>query len=291
MGPVLIANRGEIACRIIRTARDHGLRTIAVHSDPDTGAPHVTQADDAVAIGGNTPAESYLDQQKLLAAARDAGAGAIHPGYGFLSENADFAQAVIDAGLTWIGPPPEAIRIMGDKAAAKRRMIEAGVPTVPGFQDEDADDAALIAAAPGIGFPLMVKAAAGGGGRGMRLVTAEPDVPAALAAARAEAQSAFGSDALILERAIQRPRHVEIQVFVDAHGTTIHLGERDCSLQRRHQKLVEEAPGTRRVARRLRERIGSPRPCEVAQADGLPQRRHRASSCSTRTARTSTSSR
>ncbi|SDO30019.1 geranyl-CoA carboxylase alpha subunit [Lutimaribacter pacificus] len=239
---ILVANRGEIACRILHTARAMGLRTVAVWSDADADAPHVTLADDAVRIGPAPALESYLDTDAILAAARDSGAQAIHPGYGFLSENADFARAVADAGLTFIGPDAHAIEVMGDKAAAKRAMIAAGVPCVPGYQGADQSDATLLTEADRIGFPLMVKAAAGGGGRGMRLVADAAGLPDAIARARHEAQAGFGSDVLILERAVQRPRHVEIQVFADAHGNVIHLGERDCSVQRRHQKVVEEAP-------------------------------------------------
>ncbi|TMV10060.1 acetyl-CoA carboxylase biotin carboxylase subunit [Ruegeria sediminis] len=239
---ILVANRGEIAARVIRTAREMGLRTVAVHTTADAKAPHVALADAAVWIGEGPVGDSYLDGARIIAAARETGAGAIHPGYGFLSENAEFARAVEAAGLTFIGPGPEAIRVMGNKAEAKRLMIAAGVPCVPGYEGEDQSDAALTAAAQKIGFPLMVKAAAGGGGRGMRVVRNGADLAAALAAARSEAANAFGSDELILERAITLPRHVEIQVFADAHGNIVHLGERDCSVQRRHQKVVEEAP-------------------------------------------------
>ena len=239
---ILVANRGEIACRIIRTARAMGLRSVAVYSSADADAPHVAMADDAIHIGPAPAAESYLNTDAILAAARGSGAQALHPGYGFLSENAGFARAVADAGLTFIGPPPQAIEIMGDKAAAKRAMQKAGVPCVPGYHGTDQSDRALLAEAAKIGMPLMVKAAAGGGGHGMRLVTDPGDLPDALSRARSEAQSAFGNDSLILERAIRNPRHVEIQVFADRHGTILHLGERDCSIQRRHQKVVEEAP-------------------------------------------------
>ncbi|TDK41155.1 acetyl/propionyl/methylcrotonyl-CoA carboxylase subunit alpha [Antarcticimicrobium luteum] len=239
---ILIANRGEIACRIIRTLRAMGLRSVAVHSQADAGAPHVVMADAAVEIGAGPVADSYLDGAKIIHAAQEAGAQAIHPGYGFLSENADFARAVGQAGLVFIGPTPEAIEAMGNKAGAKRLMGGAGVPCLPGYEGADQSDAALIAAAGQIGFPLMVKAAAGGGGRGMRLVHDAAHLPEALTRARSEAENAFGSDELILERALLRPRHVEIQVFADSHGTCLHLGERDCSVQRRHQKVVEEAP-------------------------------------------------
>ncbi|MBM3644650.1 MAG: biotin/lipoyl-binding protein [Alphaproteobacteria bacterium] len=241
-GTVLVANRGEIAWRVMRTARAMGYRTVAVHSDADRHAPHVAYADRAVRIGPPPVGESYLDPARIIAAARESGADAIHPGYGFLSENAEFAQACADAGLVFIGPPPAAIAAMGNKAAAKRRMIAAGVPCVPGYQGANQDDAALEREALAIGLPVMVKAAAGGGGRGMRLVTDRAGLLEATRTARAEAASAFGSGELILEKAVVDARHVEIQVFADNHGNTIHLGERDCSVQRRHQKVIEEAP-------------------------------------------------
>ncbi len=252
---ILIANRGEIACRVIRSARTLGLRTIAVYSEADRGAPHVALADEAVLIGAGPVGESYLRPEKIIEAARLSGAEAIHPGYGFLSENAGFAQAVAAAGLVFIGPPVEAIRVMGDKAGAKRAMIAAGVPCVPGYEGLDQSDATFIAEADRIGFPVMVKASAGGGGRGMRLVEEPAELADALTRARAEALSAFGSGDLILEKAVRRPRHVEIQVFADAHGHVIHLGERDCSVQRRHQKVVEEAPSPV-VSPELRARMG-----------------------------------
>ncbi len=239
---LLIANRGEIALRILRTARRMGYRVVTVYSDADADAPHVHQADQAVHIGASPPQASYLNIAAILAAARHSKADAIHPGYGFLAENADFAQAVVDAGLVWIGPDAAAIRAMGDKARAKRLMHSAGVPCLPGYDGERQDDATLRAQAARIGYPLMVKATAGGGGRGMRLVAASADLDGALASARSEALSAFGSANLLLERALLEPRHVEIQVFADGHGHVVHLGERDCSVQRRHQKLVEEAP-------------------------------------------------
>ena len=250
MGPVvmrkfnsiLVANRGEIAVRVMRTAKSLGYRTIAVYSEADAGALHVRTADEAVLIGPAPAQQSYLDSAKILAAAKDTGAEAIHPGYGFLSENAEFARACEAAGIVFIGPTPEAIDLMGNKAAAKRRMIAAEVPCVPGYEDADQSDDVLIKAASEIGFPIMVKAAAGGGGRGMRLVHEEKNLVSALNSARSEALNAFGSDELILEKAIIEPRHVEVQVFADTHGNVIHLGERDCSVQRRHQKVVEEAP-------------------------------------------------
>ncbi|PJK31125.1 acetyl/propionyl/methylcrotonyl-CoA carboxylase subunit alpha [Minwuia thermotolerans] len=239
---LLIANRGEIACRVIRTARRLGIRTVAVHSAADAGAPHVHMAHTAIEIGPAAVAESYLSIERIMDAARKTGADAIHPGYGFLSENAKFARACEDAGITFVGPPIAAIDLMGDKARSKLRMIEAGVPTVPGYQDEDQSDAKLLAEASRIGFPLMVKASAGGGGRGMRLVDDPAKLERALKAARSEAKNAFGDDRLILEKAVVEPRHVEIQVFADRSGNVVHLGERDCSVQRRHQKVVEEAP-------------------------------------------------
>ena len=239
---ILMANRGEIACRVIRTAKELGYRTIAVYSDADAGAPHVQLADEAVRIGAGPVGESYLLAERILEAAATSGAEAIHPGYGFLSENAAFAQAVEAAGLVFIGPSAEAIEVMGNKAESKRRMIAAGVPCVPGYEGHDQSDECLLVEAAKIALPLMVKAAAGGGGRGMRLVHDQADLANAIKLARAEAESAFGSGELILEKAIIKPRHVEIQVFADTFGNTVHLGERDCSVQRRHQKVIEEAP-------------------------------------------------
>lgn len=239
---ILIANRGEIACRVIRTAKALGYRTIAVYSDADVAAPHVQMADEAVCIGPGPVNESYLVAANILKAAADSRAEAIHPGYGFMSENAEFAQACEDAGLTFIGPTADSINLMGNKAEAKRRMIAAGVPCVPGYEGEDQTDQALLAEAQKIDLPLMVKAAAGGGGRGMRLVHDSKDLADAIKLARAEAAASFGSGELILEKAIIRPRHVEVQVFADSQGNTVHMGERDCSVQRRHQKVVEEAP-------------------------------------------------
>ncbi len=239
---ILVANRGEIACRVMRTASDMGYRTAAVYSEADADALHVRCADVAACIGPAEPRASYLNCAAIVAAAKQMGADAVHPGYGFLSENADFALACAEAGLTFIGPPPAAIAAMGNKAAAKRRMLEAGVPCVPGYQGADQSEATLTHEAERIGFPVMVKAAAGGGGRGMRLVAAKRDLAAALAGARAEAENAFGSGELLLEQAVVDGRHVEIQVLADTHGNVIHLGERDCSVQRRHQKVLEEAP-------------------------------------------------
>ncbi len=239
---LLTANRGEIACRIARTARAEGLRVIAVYSDADETAPHVAEADEAVRIGPAPVAESYLNAHAILDAAQRAGAEAVHPGYGFLSENAAFAEAVIKAGLVWVGPPPDAIRAMGDKAAAKRLLGKADVPLVPGYEGTAQTDKALQKAAADIGFPLMIKAAAGGGGRGMRRVYSDTAFMEALTTAQSEAKNAFGSDAIILEKLIEGARHVEVQVVADKHGNTVHLGERDCSVQRRHQKIIEEAP-------------------------------------------------
>jgi len=239
---ILIANRGEIACRVIRTAKNLGYRTVAVYSDADAGAPHVQLADDAVRIGPGPVGESYLVPDLILQAAASSGAESIHPGYGFLSENGAFAEAVETAGLVFIGPSREAIDVMGNKAESKRRMIEAGVPCVPGYEGYDQSDQTLLTEGLKIDLPLMVKAAAGGGGRGMRLVHDQADLANAIKLARAEAKGAFGSGELILEKAIIKPRHVEIQVFADTMGNTVHLGERDCSVQRRHQKVVEEAP-------------------------------------------------
>ncbi len=266
MKKILIANRGEIARRVIRTAHAMGIQTVAVYSDPDAGALHVREATTACALGGQTSAESYLRVDKLLQAARDSGADAVHPGYGFLSENADFAEAVQQAGLTWIGPPPAAIRALGDKAGAKALARQAGVPCLPGYDGDAQDEALLAAQAQQVGYPVMVKAVAGGGGRGMRLVADAKDFAAALASARSEAQAAFGSDRVLLERALLAPRHVEVQVFADAHGRCIHLGERDCSVQRRNQKIIEEAPSPA-VDAALRNHMGA---CAVqlAQAAG-----------------------
>jgi geranyl-CoA carboxylase alpha subunit len=239
---ILIANRGEIACRVILTAHRLGYRTVAVFSDADAQAPHVLQADEAVHIGASPASESYLNIAALLAAARAAGADAVHPGYGFLSERADFAQACAEDGLVFIGPPPEAIRAMGDKAQAKRRMAGAGVPCAPGYGGEEQGDGQLCAEAEKLGLPLLVKAVAGGGGRGMRLVQVADELPAAIAGARREALSAFGDGRLMLERLIADSRHIEVQVFADAQGHAVHLGERDCTAQRRRQKVIEEAP-------------------------------------------------
>ncbi len=239
---ILVANRGEIACRVMRSAKARGIASVAVYSDADAGAMHVRCADEAVHIGGAAPSESYLRIDAVIEAAKQSGADAIHPGYGFLSERADFGQACTDAGIIFMGPPASAIAAMGDKAVAKRRMIDAGVPCIPGYQGDDQSEDVLIAEAKKIDFPLMVKASAGGGGRGMRIVHNKTELPDAIASARKEAESAFGDGRLLLERAVTGARHVEIQIFGDAHGNVIHLGERDCSLQRRNQKVIEEAP-------------------------------------------------
>jgi 3-methylcrotonyl-CoA carboxylase alpha subunit/geranyl-CoA carboxylase alpha subunit len=239
---LLIANRGEIARRVIRTARQMGIQTVAVYSDADRDALHVQEADTAVALGGTLSADSYLRIDKLLAAAQATGADAVHPGYGFLSENAEFAQAVIDAGLTWVGPPPAAIRALGSKSAAKALAMNHGVPCLPGYFGADQSDATFTAHAQRLGLPLMVKAVAGGGGRGMRLVTDMTQLLPALQSARSEALAGFGNGDLLMERALLRPRHIEVQIMADAHGHCIHLGERDCSVQRRHQKIIEESP-------------------------------------------------
>jgi len=265
---VLIANRGEIAVRVLREARAAGMRAIAVYSDADADALHVREADEAVRLGPAPAAQSYLNIEAILAAAKTTGTEAIHPGYGFLSENAGFARAVIKAGLVWIGPPPEAIEAMGDKARAKALMIKAGVPTVPGWQgdaqdnaqddtqDTTQDGAALKTEADKIGYPLLIKAVAGGGGRGMRVVRDTAGFNEALISARREAQSSFGDATVLLEKFIERGRHVEIQIFADAAGATIHLGERDCSAQRRRQKVIEEAPSPA-VDADLRGRMGA----------------------------------
>ncbi len=264
MKRLLIANRGEIACRIIRTAHRMGIATVAVYADADRDAPHVRGATQAVALGGTASADSYLRIDKLIAAARASGADAVHPGYGFLSENADFAQAVIDAGLVWVGPPPAAIHALGSKSAAKAVALRQGVPVLPGYFGADQSEATFAAEAQRIGYPVMVKAVAGGGGRGMRLVHGADQLSAALQSARSEAQAGFASGDLLIERALMAPRHVEVQVFADAHGHCIHLGERDCSVQRRHQKIIEESPSPA-VSPELRAELGR---CAVALAQG-----------------------
>jgi geranyl-CoA carboxylase alpha subunit len=252
---LLIANRAEIARRVIRSARDLGIRTVAVYSDADEDAPHVAEADEAVRLGPGPAASSYLDLSRIMDAARRSRADALHPGYGFLAENGELARACADAGLVFVGPPEAAIRLMGDKVQAKRRMIAAGVPTAPGYIGDDQDEATLVREAARVGVPLVVKAVAGGGGRGMRVVRELALLPQALQSARAEAAHAFGRGDVFLERLIEGARHVEIQVLADRHGHVIHLGERECSVQRRHQKVIEEAPSPA-VDEGLRTRMG-----------------------------------
>ena len=252
---LLIANRGEIVTRVARTAQRMGIKTVAVASDADGGQPHTEACDAVVPIGGERPADSYLVFDKLIGAAQRSGAQAVHPGYGFLSENATFAQAGIDAGLVWVGPPPAAMHAMADKARARQRMAPAGVPVLPGYDGEDQSFDTLRAEAARIGYPVMVKATVGGGGRGMRLVLSADALDAALACAASEALSAFGNARLLIERALPAPRHVEVQVVADVHGQVVYLGERDCSVQRRHQKIVEEAPSPA-VSPALRRQMG-----------------------------------
>ncbi len=250
---ILIANRGEIACRVAATARRLGVRTVAVFSDADANAKHVLACDEAVHIGGNAPRDSYLRAERIVEAARATGAQAIHPGYGFLSENEDFAQACADAGLVFIGPPPSAIKAMGLKAESKQLMEKAGVPLVPGYHGADQDPALLQREADRIGYPVLIKASAGGGGKGMRIVTKAEEFAAALASCQREARNSFGDDAVLIERYVTRPRHIEIQVFGDSQGDCIFLFERDCSVQRRHQKVLEEAPAPGMSEARRRE--------------------------------------
>ncbi|KAF0809221.1 acetyl-CoA carboxylase, biotin carboxylase [Alcanivorax sp. S71-1-4] len=252
---LLIANRGEIACRIIRTCRALGIETVAVYSDADATLPHVIQADQAIRLGPAAARESYLDIEKVIAAAQQSGADAIHPGYGFLSENAAFAKACDTAGLIFVGPGTRAIQLMGDKAAARQHMAQHQVPVLPGFDREGASDDDLLAATGDIGFPLLIKAVAGGGGKGMRVVQRADDFADALAAARREARGAFNDDRVLLERYLEQARHVEVQVFADRHGNAVHLFERDCSVQRRHQKIIEEAPAPG-VSDALRQQLG-----------------------------------
>lgn len=251
---LLVANRGEIARRVFRTAREMGIGTVAVFADPDRDAPYVREADVAIPLGGTTSAETYLDVGKLIAAARVSGADAIHPGYGFLSENADFARAVIGAGLTWVGPTPEVIAAMGDKLAAKALLTRAGVPMLPGLDLSDGSETEAEAFASSVGYPVLVKASGGGGGRGMRVVGEPGLLQASIAAARREAKSAFGNDTVFIERYVQPARHIEVQILGDTHGNLIHCFERECSIQRRHQKVIEEAPSSG-VHNALRERI------------------------------------
>ena len=263
---LLVANRGEIAVRVIRACREGGIATVAVFSEADREALHVLMADEAYPIGAAPAAESYLAIDKLVAAARRAGADAVHPGYGFLAENARFAEACTDAGLTFVGPPPAAIRAMGDKTAARRIARDMKVPIVPGTLEPISSDDEARTLAREVGYPVMLKAALGGGGKGMRLVRGESELTDALRAARSEAGAAFGDTAVYLERAVSEPRHVEIQVLADAHGTVVHLGERECSIQRRHQKLIEESPSPG-VDAGLRARMGVAA-CRIARAAG-----------------------
>ena len=252
---ILIANRGEIACRVAATARRLGIQTVAVYSDADAQAKHVRACDEALHIGGSAPKDSYLQWQRIIDAARSTGAQAIHPGYGFLSENEEFAQACADAGLVFIGPPASAIAAMGLKAESKRLMDQAGVPLVPGYHGADQDAAVLQAEADRIGYPVLIKASAGGGGKGMRAVDRAADFAEALASCKREAINSFGDDAVLIEKYVQRPRHIEIQVFADQHGHCVYLHERDCSVQRRHQKVLEEAPAPG-MTEHLRKRMG-----------------------------------
>src|SRR5687768_6068678 len=256
LGKVLIANRGEIALRVIRACRELGIRSVAVYSDADARAVHVREADEAIHVGASPSAESYLVGERIIAAAKTSGADAIHPGYGFLSEREWFARAVRDAGLIFVGPPAEAIAAMGSKTAARQLAIKAGTPVVPGTTEPLADAAEAKRIAQKFGYPVLLKAAAGGGGKGMRVVREDGELAAALESARREAKSAFGDDAVFVEKYIERPRHVEIQVLGDSHGTMLHLGERECSVQRRHQKMVEEAPSIA-VDATLRARMGA----------------------------------
>jgi 3-methylcrotonyl-CoA carboxylase alpha subunit len=239
---LLIANRGEIACRVIRTARAMGLRTVAVYSEVDCDAMHVALADEAVLLGPGSPRDSYLNIARVIAAAKEAGAEAIHPGYGFLSENAEFARACLDAGIVFVGPTAEMMTAMGSKSGAKALMQKAGVPLVPGYHGEAQDEVTLASAAARIGFPVLVKASAGGGGRGMRLINSAADLSAAIVSARREAKAAFGDDRMLIEKYVQNPRHIEVQIIGDSHGNLLSLFERECTLQRRHQKVIEEAP-------------------------------------------------
>ena len=263
---VLVANRGEIAVRVIRACREQGIASVAVFSEADREALHVLMADEAYPIGPPAPNESYLAIDKLVRVAKAAGADAVHPGYGFLAENAAFADACAAAGLVFIGPPPAAIRALGDKTAARRIARELGVPTVPGTFEPVAGEAAVLAAAREIGYPLMIKASMGGGGKGMRAVHAEGELIAALGTAQSEAAYAFGDGAVYLERLLVEPRHIEVQVIADTHGHVVHLGERECSIQRRHQKVIEEAPSSF-VDPAMRTRLGEAA-CRIAKAAG-----------------------
>ncbi|MBB0967657.1 acetyl-CoA carboxylase biotin carboxylase subunit, partial [Dietzia aerolata] len=263
---VLVANRGEIACRVIRSLRAAGIRSVAVYSDADADALHVRMADAAVRLGPAQASQSYLDIDKVIAACRETGAQAVHPGYGFLSENAAFARALEEAGLIFVGPPASAIETMGDKITAKAAVTAREVPTVPGISRPGLNDDDLVAGAAEVGYPVLVKPSAGGGGKGMRRVEDPADLPAALESARRESANAFGDDTLFLERFVDTPRHIEVQVLADTHGNVIHLGERECSLQRRHQKVIEEAPSAL-LDEATRERIGQAA-CDAARSVG-----------------------
>ncbi len=263
---ILIANRGEIAVRIIRTCRRLGIATVAVYSDPDVRSLHVLQADESVALGGDTAMQSYLDMQKIIDVAKAKGCDAIHPGYGFLSENSRFAGITAEAGITFIGPPKPAIAIMGDKITSRELAKKAGVPIIPGCSDPVTDLQAALAIAAEVGYPVLLKPAAGGGGKGMRIVQTEADMEAGLAASRSEAEKAFGDGRVFIEKYITRPRHIEIQIFADNHGNVIHLGERECSIQRRYQKIIEEAPSVA-VSEEQREKMGKVA-CDLARAAG-----------------------
>ena len=263
---ILVANRGEIAVRVIRACRELGIATVAVYSDADRESLHVLMADEAVRLGPPSPAESYLAIDRLVAAARQTGAQAVHPGYGFLAENATFAEACAAAGLVFVGPPPAAIRAMGDKLAARRVARQARVPMVPGTEEPIADDAEAARTAHAVGFPVMIKAAMGGGGKGMRLVREPGELAGALRAARSEAGTAFGDTSVYIERYVDEPRHVEVQVLADGYGDVVHLGERECSIQRRHQKLIEESPSVL-VTPEIRRQMGEAA-CRLAAAVG-----------------------
>ena len=252
---VLVANRGEIAVRVIHGCQEMGIKTVAVYSDVDAGAPHVNLADETINLGDPTPSESYLNIPKIIEAAQSVGAEAIHPGYGFLAENPDFAQACSDKGIKFIGPSAKVIAMMGDKIAAKKVMEKAGVPVIPGYHGLKQDNATLVKEGKRIGFPLLVKAAAGGGGKGMRIVHSEEQLEQAIESAKRESKSAFGNDTVFLEKYLDKPRHVEFQVLADEHGNIIHLFERECSIQRRHQKIIEETPSPV-MTPQLREKMG-----------------------------------
>ncbi|MEK7836691.1 MAG: acetyl-CoA carboxylase biotin carboxylase subunit, partial [candidate division NC10 bacterium] len=263
-GKLLVANRGEIAVRVIRACREMGIATVAVYSEADRESLHVMMADEAVFLGPPAPADSYLAIEKILAAARATGAEAVHPGYGFLAENADFAEACAGAGLAFIGPPAAAMRAMGDKMAARRTAIRMKVPVVPGTESPVTDDAEAARVAGEVGYPVMIKAAMGGGGKGMRLVRTPAELAAALRGARSEAASAFGDASVYIERFVEESRHIEIQILADSHGNVVHLGERECSIQRRHQKLIEESPSPF-VTPEMRRRMGEAA-CRLAAA-------------------------